>query len=339
MDDLLKDAIADAKAVRETALANAKAALEEAFTPKIKSMLSAKLTEELDEELEEVNEMEDMEEMEEEVYEGKAEEDVMEEEISLDEILAELELDEAGETIVSEDESLEEAKDEMEEEMEESVNESEKEDLDEEIDLTELLASLNEEEDLEEVANPDAAAAGLENIMKGIKKLVSKVKDADIKKELQDLANAAGSATKGMAKEDVSLEEVETLSVELDEVKAELEEAYKVVEFQKTKLTEVNVLNSKLLYFNKLLRAHNLTEDQKVKVLETLDAVETKREAQIAYNTLNETFTMVKEQIKESIKKPMSTASKSVGVIQENKNTIVKEDNDVARWKKLANIK
>ena len=46
MNDLLKEAIADAKAVRETALANAKLALEEAFTPRLQSMLSAKLSEE-----------------------------------------------------------------------------------------------------------------------------------------------------------------------------------------------------------------------------------------------------------------------------------------------------
>ena len=52
MGDILKEAIADAKAVRETALENAKMALEEAFTPQIKSMLSAKLKEE--EELEEM---------------------------------------------------------------------------------------------------------------------------------------------------------------------------------------------------------------------------------------------------------------------------------------------
>ena len=45
-NDLLKEAIADAKAVRETALANAKIALEEAFTPRLQSMLSAKLAEE-----------------------------------------------------------------------------------------------------------------------------------------------------------------------------------------------------------------------------------------------------------------------------------------------------
>ena len=47
--NILKEAIADAKAVREVALANAKAALEEAFTPKLQSMLSAKLSEDLDE--------------------------------------------------------------------------------------------------------------------------------------------------------------------------------------------------------------------------------------------------------------------------------------------------
>ena len=45
MGDILKEAIADAKAVRETALENAKIALEEAFAPRIQSMLSAKLKE------------------------------------------------------------------------------------------------------------------------------------------------------------------------------------------------------------------------------------------------------------------------------------------------------
>ena len=50
MDDLLKNAIADAKAVRETALANAKMALEEAFTPKLKSMLAKKIQSEIEDE-------------------------------------------------------------------------------------------------------------------------------------------------------------------------------------------------------------------------------------------------------------------------------------------------
>ena len=43
MNDLLKEAIADAKALRATALENAKIALEEAFTPRLKNMLSQKI--------------------------------------------------------------------------------------------------------------------------------------------------------------------------------------------------------------------------------------------------------------------------------------------------------
>ena len=59
--NLLKEAIADAKAVKETAIANAKLALEEAFTPHLKSMLSAKL-QEMDED-EEVKEEVELDEM------------------------------------------------------------------------------------------------------------------------------------------------------------------------------------------------------------------------------------------------------------------------------------
>ena len=61
MNKLLKDAIADAKAVRETALANAKVALEEAFAPKLQSMLSHKIKEEMEDD--DMMEMEDEEEI------------------------------------------------------------------------------------------------------------------------------------------------------------------------------------------------------------------------------------------------------------------------------------
>ena len=43
--DLLKEAIADAKAVKETAIANAKAALEETFTPMLREKLAKKIAE------------------------------------------------------------------------------------------------------------------------------------------------------------------------------------------------------------------------------------------------------------------------------------------------------
>ena len=61
MDDLLKEAIADAKAVRETALANAKMALEEAFTPRLKSMLAKKIQSEIEDEDEDAVEEQELE--------------------------------------------------------------------------------------------------------------------------------------------------------------------------------------------------------------------------------------------------------------------------------------
>ena len=133
--NILKEAIADAKAVREVALANAKAALEEAFTPKLQSMLSAKLSETLNEEEEDLDEMyEDKEEVS-EMYE---EEDTMDEttgmedegenldeEIDLEEILNELELEET-------EDSKEETVDEGEDADEDTVDEA-KDDKGEEV--------------------------------------------------------------------------------------------------------------------------------------------------------------------------------------------------------------
>ena len=87
--DLLKEAIADAKSVKEVAIANAKLALEEAFTPFLKDQLSAKLQEMDDEDVKK----EEIEEVEEVTAEGKKKEDevVKEDEVNLDELLAELE--------------------------------------------------------------------------------------------------------------------------------------------------------------------------------------------------------------------------------------------------------
>ncbi len=104
--DLFKEAIADAKAVREAALANAKAALEEALTPKLQSMLAAKLQEmdlnEEEEELEEVDHSSDAYSTDDQWHVkahqasaadaiGEGEEEELEEEFDLSEILAELE--------------------------------------------------------------------------------------------------------------------------------------------------------------------------------------------------------------------------------------------------------
>ena len=54
--DLLKQAIAEAKTIREAAIANAKEALEETLTPHLKEMLAQKLQEMEDLEEETVDE-------------------------------------------------------------------------------------------------------------------------------------------------------------------------------------------------------------------------------------------------------------------------------------------
>jgi len=97
-------------------------------------------------------------------------------------------------------------------------------------------------------------------------------------------------------------------------------------------------LNSKLLYVNKLFKAHNLNEDQKVKVVDSLDQAESAKEAKLIYNTLNEAFSSVRSQLKESVK-AKSFASKATGVLKENKiSKAPQEDETTLRWKKLANI-
>jgi len=178
--DILKEAIADAKAVREVALANAKAALEEAFTPKLQSMLSAKLTEELDEadDMDETmyDEAEDMEEtymdeadddMKEMTGMEEAEEDMeemaydevkhdmdenLDEEINLEEILSELELEEAEDSDKKVDEvkhkddkdSMEEAKEDDDKKMKEAKHKDDKDSMEEAKDDEDMKEDLDE---------------------------------------------------------------------------------------------------------------------------------------------------------------------------------------------------
>lgn len=343
--DLLKEAIADAKAVKETAIANAKAALEEAFTPYLKEKLSAKLQEMEDNETEleesEVSEVEKEKKME----EAKKEED-MTEEVSLDELLAELEeSDDMDETYMEED--VYEAKGEEEEmsiedmseddlksfiedvikdmvsagELEAGEGEEEvdmeaeagaEEELDEEFNIDELLSEM-EKDEVEEVnldpssagAMGKAAASGANEIAKMIDSLVDKIKNtttADVKAALgskltklnqilKDVGSAAGSATGTGVKETEELEE------QLNELRNEL--------------NEVNLLNAKLLYTNKIFRNKSLTESQKVKVLTSFDKATTKKEVELVYETLLEGLKV--STTKAPIKESLGSASKMLG--------------------------
>ncbi len=294
MKDLLKEAIADAKAVRETALANAKLALEEAFTPRLQSMLSAKLAEEMSEEDEEMpaeeempTEGEDMEDegmpAEEPVEEGEEGEEMPEEEMTEEDMdmEGEGEDDLDLESIIRELEGEEEPA--MEEpEMEEPVAEGDdmSDDEDEDINIEEIIKSLREEDETEE-------------------------------EEMKE----------GEEKEEESSED--------------LEEAYNVIRFLKGKINEVNLLNAKLLYSNKLFRNFTLSEGQKMKVIENFDRAFTLREVKLVYSTLAEGFKMpsTKRVVKESF------ASKPVGSTKPAKQVISEGTELANRFKKLAGLK
>jgi hypothetical protein len=292
MKDLLKEAIADAKAVRETALANAKLALEEAFAPRIQSMISSHLQQEaeeemMDEEDDDMTAMGDSEAPAEEMpmdgemeapvedemsMEAPVEDEMMDEEddMDLEEIIRELEMSSTD----SEEDPMAEADD---EEMTEADDEMMDEGEDEEIDIQEVIRALREEDE-------------------------EPMKEADAEKE---------------------------------EMEENLQEAYTVIKFLRSKINEVNLLNAKLLYSNKLFRTYSLNEGQKLKVIENFDRAQNLREVKLLFTALAENFTgnRNKKAIKESF------ASKPVGSTKPAVKTVINEGDDLAnRFKKLAGL-
>ena len=273
--DLLKEAIADAKAVRETAIANAKLALEEAFTPKLQSMLSTKISEDMYEDEEEDEELavemghEEDEEQAEAHHEGHYDEDMEGEEVPGEED-DDLELEAIIRELEGEDEEVP-AEDE-EELAVESKEESTEITEDDDINLDEIIKSLEEAEHDEEEDNEDD-----------------------------------------------------------DE---ELKEAYATIKSLQSTLQEVNLLNAKLLFSNKLFKANNLSETQKVKVIETFDRAANLREVKLVYTTLTESFNsrVPKAKIAEGL------ASKTVKSTKPSKEVIVESNELAKRMKHLAGL-
>ena len=118
----------------------------------------------------------------------------------------------------------------------------------------------------------------------------------------------------------------------------ELAEALETIITLKKELNEVNILNSKLLYTNKIFRSKNLTESQKVKVLSAFDKAATVKEVKLVYETLSEG--LVAKTSRSTIKESLGMASKPAGVAPKraiNEN-VVQEDAMVSRFKKVAGI-
>ena len=348
---MYKQAILDAKAVRASAMANAKATLQEAFEPKIQEMIRLKLTEELEEDLEEdendpYSEKPTRDEMgtqDEESWETSAEDtayrsiinkektggSLAEDEIdeaSLEEILAELdELAEADDDNAEEDDDTSDDDAETDDSTEDSETSEETPTDDTKViditlgDLKQVLQSINggdmsgeeggeEGEDGSEDAEADAT---LEEI------------------NLDEILNSLEEAKMNAKKKDMKKEEKE----KEEETKKSLKEAKNTINILRRELNEVNLLNAKLLYMNKIFKSKNLSESQKVNVVSALDRATNTKEAKNIYETLKENIQPKKSQIVES----RGFASKPAGVAP--KKPIVEADAFVSRWQKIAGIK
>jgi len=439
--EMLKEAIAEAKAVKEAAIANAKAALEEVFTPQLKSMLSMKLQEIEEETNEAMYEEDDTNEVEEALgtindpdtpsKKGNIEEeDENMMEVDLEELLAELELEEGEEVEETLNEAEEEAEEEEKEEGEEEEEKGDKEmeDLsddelkemiedviaqmikdgeleagpefegeeegeememgaeEEEVDLAELLREIEEMEKEEKKEPVDEIFGGLfktnnlKNYLideKGVEKSIAKKvydaleKDpndesarAELKKvmsadDIKDFKNYIANPTRGPKNPlraaplrdhgnavEAALTGKEFIPVKLAgpddsmpyitseaEKEEELKEAYKTINKLRSELNEINLLNAKLLYTNKIFKSKNLNENQKVKVLSSFDKAKNVGEVKMVFETLNEGIKVKKNTIKENL----GRASKAT-TVPTTKKPIVESNDVFARMQKLAGI-
>jgi hypothetical protein len=128
---------------------------------------------------------------------------------------------------------------------------------------------------------------------------------------------------------------------EKEKLQAELAEAISTIKSLKGTINEVNLLNAKLLYANKLFRSYNLTNEQKVKVVENLDRTSSVREVKLVYATLAESMKFTGTERKVAAKKTMTEgfASKPQATTAPAKEIIAESSNELAnRFRTLAGI-
>lgn len=367
---LLKEAIADAKAVKQTALANAKLALEEAFTPRLQSILSQKLRAEAEE-----AEMEDDEAMQTEEldsseigagdmrepdgYEADTEFEAGSTDTESGEVGSELD-DYSKITDLLEGDDDYEDEDEMDFDSMDS-DDSEGEDYDvtgdeeeeteeDEMDLEAIIREL--EDSMSDETSDDSTEDGMteEDEMD-----MSDEDDTEI-----DLSEIEDDETEDSSDDVIDLEEIlremeadmvdmgdddekaEETMAEAKRLKSELNEAYATIKSLQGTINEVNLLNAKLLFANKLFRAHNMTNEQKVKVIETLDRTKSVREVKLVYATLAENlkYTSVSNGVKKSITEGIASKTvRSTKPASAQQKQVISENADLSdRFKKLAGI-
>jgi hypothetical protein len=336
MSNLLKEAIADAKAVRATALANAKAALEEAFQPKLEAMLAEKLKNEIADssDISNPDPTNDNDGMPLTVdrYVDESQMEITDDE--LNEILAELEgeLDEAGQ-----------------------------------VDPNVPVAPAPAPAPVDPIAQAPApvapapvdpmaqapapvAPAPVDPMAQAPAPVAEDTQDDEIVdlQELLDSLNDDESEGEEITEGEEEDEEVVDEKIEDEKVteslQVELNEAMSTVQYLRDQLNEVNLLNAKLLYTNKLFNQFNLDQKQKLKVVETFDLSKSIREVKLSYTILSESYSLGGSVVKKTNTTAKTIteglASKPVASTAPKKDLIVENSNVMAsRFQKLAGIK
>ncbi|MGY8864578.1 MAG: hypothetical protein ACKVJK_03000 [Methylophagaceae bacterium] len=352
--DLFKQAIAEAKSVREAAIANAKDALEETLTPHLKDMLAAKLQEMEDKDVDEevVNEIED------EVEEGSKDDkdEAIDENLTEVEPVGDADEDEAEDDSEESEDEAEEIEDAGEEAGEEAVNGDEdlgdltvdqfkgmirdiiaqemgggEEEMGMDMDGGDI-EGLGDEPELEEPADDmevpgeDEEEIDLDELLAELEAHVAEDKDLE--------EDATANSTTNQESANHSAEGTHINRVVNED---ELKEALDTIEQLKKDLHETNLLNSKLLYVNKIFKANNLNEAQKVNVIAAFDKAETVKEVKLVFETVSENVLVNnKEQVSESKVKGM--ASKATGTTASKPGVINEVSDTVRRMQKLAGI-
>jgi hypothetical protein len=336
--DLLKEAIADAKAVKETALANAKIALQEAFMPRFENMLKTSMENQMmDEDEEEMPAAEPVDGMgaeEEEMPEGGDDFNWTDDHLSAS--VGGNEYDFTVGMSGGEEEMPEEEMPEEEPVSDEAMGAEYTEGMhmQDELDLKEIIRELEGdfiEEDEEEMPEEDPYAVVPEGHEYGHDddENIDEIIEAILREHEEEAA---------MATEPVEPEVVEAHEAEMKEKDNELQEAYRTVKQLKSIINEVNLLNAKLLYTNKLFRNFELSQNQKMKVIENFDRAGNPREVKLVFTTLAESFkrpATKKRVVKESAaSRPTRTTAPSKQTTQ-----VLTEGFELAnRWKKLAGL-
>lgn len=383
---LLKESIAEAKTIRELALKQAKAYLEEAFAPQVKSMISRKIQQEMEDD--EEKELE--EPVEEEITNDAGAQvgtDDEHEKAEKDSGLTEQEdtsnigagdnkepSKEASDTTTKDEEGPTDVKSDHDEAKESELTEQEEpvedEPEEDDLDLEQVVAELEAEEDEESLDEPvvgededlefdveddEEEVPAEEPVGEAEEEVPAAEDDEELDIDIEDDEEPVATEAEAEVPAEVPAEEeeeeddeidnfvgeakIKSLQTELTKNKAKLAKAIEVVRYMKNKLNEVNVLNAKLLFTNKVFRNFALDNKSKMKVVENFDRAKSIREIKLVYATLMENLGVVNSPNK--TQRIVEGASRSVGTTKVKVDEeIVKADTNVRdRIHKLANIK